>query len=116
MRSELTFQELRAQSVLSFQLRALILPCALCNAHGGACHRAHHLLRHRGHPAAPRRSWIYTYLIMYVCILYDILYVYTSGIVYIQAYITTTAGVVLLLFAILVHIRGTFSSGAALNE
>lgn len=32
MRSELTFQELRCQSVLSFQLRALILPCALCDA------------------------------------------------------------------------------------
>lgn len=31
-RSELTFQELRAQSVLSFQLRARIMPCALCNA------------------------------------------------------------------------------------
>eukprot|EP00913_Durusdinium_trenchii_P000229 g210.t1 len=29
---ELTFQELRAQSVLSFQLRARIMPCALCNA------------------------------------------------------------------------------------
>ncbi|CAL1132502.1 unnamed protein product, partial [Cladocopium goreaui] len=31
-RSGLTFQELRAQSVLSFQLRAQILPSALCNA------------------------------------------------------------------------------------
>ena len=53
---------------------------------------------------------------MYVCILYDILYVYTSGIVYIQAYITTTAGVVLLLFAILVHIRGRFLWAALTNS
>ncbi|CAJ1440773.1 unnamed protein product, partial [Effrenium voratum] len=31
-RSELTFQELRAQSVLTFNLRALIMPGAVCNA------------------------------------------------------------------------------------